>query len=97
MRRVRLRVRGFCQYLSSARARTSDILAGKRDSRRHFERECRNGGNKLSNVPSFIILLSREGLTSFSIYNRNIFLCLKISKIKLSGVSIFRASPKTLC
>ena len=43
---------------------TSVILAGKRDSRRHsttrFKRECRCGGNKLSNVRSSIILPYRE-------------------------------------
>ena len=38
-----------------------------------FTRECRSGGNKLSNVKSFIILLSGEGLTSFSINNRTNF------------------------
>ena len=34
-----------------------------------FNRECRSGGNKLTNVRSLIILLPGEGLTSFSIYN----------------------------
>ena len=43
------------------------MLAGKRDSRR------RSGENKLSNVRSFIILLSGEGLTSFSINNQTNF------------------------
>ena len=33
----------------------------------------RSGGNKLSNVKSFIILPSGEGLTSFSINNRTNF------------------------
>ena len=31
-----------------------------------FKRECRSGGNKSSNVRSFIILRSEEGLTSFN-------------------------------
>ena len=31
---------------------------------------CRSGVNKLSNIRSFIILLSGEGLTPFSINNR---------------------------
>ena len=57
--------------LSIAHAWTSVILAGKRGSRLHpstgFLRECRSGGNKLSNVN---ILLSGEGLTSFSVNNR---------------------------
>ena len=53
--------------LSNAHAWTSVILAGKRDSRCHST-VC--GGNKLSKVSSFIILLSGEGLTSFSINNR---------------------------
>ena len=43
--------------------------AGWCDSRRHnygFSRECRSGsGNKLSNVSSFIILRSVEGLIFF--------------------------------
>ena len=34
-----------------------------------FYRECRSGGNKLSNVTSCIILLTGEDLTSFSINN----------------------------
>ena len=56
---------------SIALAWTSVILAGKRDSRRHST-IC--GGNKLSKVSSFIILLPGEGLTSFSINNRtNLF------------------------
>ena len=56
---------------SIALAWTSVILAGKRDSRRHST-IC--GGNKLSKVSSFIILLPGDGLTSFSINNRtNLF------------------------
>ena len=43
---------------------------------------------KLSNVRSFIILLSVEGLTSFSINNRTDFL-VKKGKMKLSGESFF--------
>ena len=38
-----------------------------------FWRECRSGGNKFSNVRSFIILLSGEGLTSFCLINRTNF------------------------
>ena len=33
---------------------------------REFQRECRGGGNKLSNVRSFSILQSGEGSTSFN-------------------------------
>ena len=33
------------------------------------KQECCSGGNKLSNVGSFIILLPGEGLTSFNKYN----------------------------
>ena len=51
----------------SARARTNVIWAGKCDSHRHSESF--RGGNKESNVRRFIILLSVEGLTSFSINN----------------------------
>ena len=56
--------------LSSARAWTRVILAGKRDSRRQeFWQEYRRGRNKLSNVRNSIILGSREGLTLFNNYN----------------------------
>jgi len=54
-----------------------------------------NGGNKLSNVRSFIILLSGEGLPSFTINNRNNLFDEK-SKMKLSGVSFFENTRKTL-
>ena len=47
------------------------------------------GGNKLSEVRSFIILLSEEGFTSFSINNLTNFFSEKKSKMKLSGVSVF--------
>ena len=51
-------------------------------------REYGSGGNKLSNVRHFIILVSGEGLTFSSINN-----CPKVlgetSKMKLSGVSFF--------
>ena len=46
------------------------------------------GGNEISNVRSFIILRSREGLTSFNIDNGAIF-SNKKKKMKISGVSIF--------
>ena len=79
-------------------------FGGKTPKRRHSttsfsendQRECRSGGNKLSNVRSFIILRSGEGLTSFSINNRTDFFGEK-SKMKLSGVSFFlRTRAKTL-
>ena len=47
----------------------------------------------LSNVRSFIILLSGEGLTSFSINKPTSFFGEK-SKLKLSGVSFFRTRIK---
>ena len=47
------------------------------------------GGNKLSIVRSFIILLSEEGFTSFSINNLTNFFSEKKSKMKPSGVSGF--------
>ena len=90
--------------LSIAQAWTSVILAGKRDSRRHSttglseidQRECRSGGNKLTDVRSFIILRSGEGLTSFSVNNRTDFFGEK-STMKLSLVSVsLRTSAKTL-
>ena len=90
--------------LSSAKAWTSVILAGKRDSRRHSktgfrendQREYRSGGNKLSNVRRFIILIPGEGLTSCSINNRTDFFGEK-STMKLSVVSVsLRTRVKTL-
>ena len=54
-------------------------------------------GNKLSNVRSFIILLSGEGLTSFSVNNRIYaltFLVKKKSKLRVSGVSFFKTTHK---
>ena len=55
-----------------------------------------NGGNKLSNVRSIIILLSAEGLTSFTI-NKRINVFDEKSKMKLSGrVSFFENTRKTL-
>ena len=88
--------------LSIAPAWTSVILAGKSNSRRHssssfFENVvvAGNGGNKLSNVRIFIILLSGEGLTAFTINNRtNVFD--EKSKMNLSGVSFFESTRKTL-
>ena len=47
---------------------------------------CRSGVNKLSNIRSFIILLSGEGLTPFSINNRPSVFGEK-KKMKLSRVS----------
>ena len=58
--------------LRGAHSWTSVILAGK-SSTTSFSENVVVGGNKLSNVTSFIILLSGEGLTSFSIYNRTNF------------------------
>ena len=61
-----------------------------------FNRECRSGGNKLTNVRSLIILLPGEGLTSFSIYNcTNFFGEKKKIKLKLSGVSFYREHAQT--
>ena len=78
-----------------AHAWTSIISAGKRNSRRlstssFFENVAvaENGGNKLSNVRRFIILLSGKGLTSFTINNRTNFFGEK-NKSKLSRVSFF--------
>ena len=83
------------------------ILAGKRDNRHdcttgQFKkkpaREFRSGENKLSDVRSFIILRSQEGLTSFNKNNRANFSGEKnkqtdkketIYAVKLSGVYRF--------
>ena len=51
--------------------------------------ECLNGGSKLSNVSSFIILCSGEGLTSLH-ENKRADFSGERSTMKLSGVSIFR-------
>ena len=50
---------------------TSVILVAKRDSRRNSTKgfKSRSGVNRSSNVKSFIILRSEEGLTFFSINN----------------------------
>ena len=69
----------------------------KRDRHRHSTTsfKCRSGRNKLSNVRSFIILPSGEGLTSLSVKNRTNFFSEK-SKMNLSGVSFFKIRIKTL-
>ena len=55
-------------------------------------RECRSGGNKLSNARSFIILRSGEGLTSF---NENTMLTFMVkSTMKLSEMSNFLKDTK---
>ena len=58
------------QYQSSARASTSVISAGKRDSRRHstarFSENVVVAKTSYRKVRSFIILRSGEGLTSFN-------------------------------
>ena len=73
-------------------------MTGKRDSRRHSttgfnENVVVAGTTELSNVRSFIILLSGEGLTFFSINNRTNFL-MKKCEMKLSGVSFFENAQK---
>ena len=70
-------------------------MAGKRGSLRHSttslsesSRECRSGGNKLSNVRSFSILhLERAEPPSITI--RVLTFLVKKSTMKNSGVSIF--------
>ena len=57
--------------------------------------ECRSGGNKLSNVKSFIILRSGEDVTSFTKGNSANF-SVKNGKMKLSGESIFLEYAKKL-
>ena len=53
------------------------------------KQECCSGGNKLSNVGSFMILLSGEDLTSFNKDNSTNFSGKKKSTMKLYRVSIF--------
>ena len=53
------------------------------------QREYRSGGNKLSNVRSFIILSSGEGLTSFSINNCTNFFGERKYNEAFRGVYIF--------
>ena len=64
-------------------------MKGKRGSRRQSTTRGRSGGNKLSNVRSFIILLSGEDLTSFNNGNSTNFSGEKKSTMKNYGVSIF--------
>ena len=53
------------------------------------KQECCSGGNKLSNVGSFMILLSGEDLTSFNKDNSTNFSGKKKSTMKLYRVSTF--------
>ena len=62
---------------------------------RVLAQECRSGGNKLSDVWRFIILLLGEGLTFFNINNRTSFFGEK-GKVTLSGVSFFWNTRKNL-
>ena len=80
----------------TAGTRTSVILAGNRETPRHFT-TCRSGGNKLSKVRSFIILRSGEGSTSFN-NNKSDHFSGKKSTMKLSrpGVYFLRIREKTL-
>ena len=59
-----------------------------------FQRECRGGGNKLSNVRSFCILQSGKVLASFKTDNIANFSGEKKSTVKSSGVSIFDNTRK---
>ena len=90
------------------------ILAGKRDNHhgcttgqfiKEPAGESLSGENKLSDVRTFIILRSQEGLTSFDKHNRANFSCEKnkqtktdkkrtIYAVKLSGVSSFENTRK---
>ena len=57
-------------------------------------RECRNGGNELSNVRSFII--SREAVTSFNTDNSAMFSHEKKYNEVFGGVYILRIREQTL-
>ena len=88
--RGRLRVRYFlntkkCTFVSQRHFGGENVIAVI--IHYEFTRECRSGGNKLSNVKSFTILLSGEGLTSFSINDRTNF-------FKLSWGSFFENAQK---
>ena len=61
-----------------------------------FWQECCSGGNKLSNVRSFIIFLSEEGLISFSINNRTNFFTEKKLNEAFRGVFFRRTRAKPL-
>ena len=84
--------------LSIAHAWTSVILAGKRDSRCHsptsFSENVIVAGTKLSNLRKFIILLSREGLTSFSINNPTSFFGEKKESEAFRGVFFWEHAQK---
>ena len=82
--------------VSSARAWGSVILEGKRGSRRQSTTRGRSGGNKLSDVRSFIILLSREGLTSFNNDNSTNFSGEKKVQWRIPGCLFFDNTRKKL-
>ena len=69
-------------------------------NQRHFggktQRECRNGGNKLSNVRRFSILQSREVLTSFKNVNSANFSGEKKYNEEFRGFYFFTIHEKTL-
>ena len=75
-------------------------LAGKRGSRRHstdeFLRECCSGGNKLSNVVTFIFLPSGEVLISINTDNSCNFSRAKKVQWSFPGCLFFRIREKTL-
>ena len=84
---------------SRARAWTSVILAGKRDSRREstmgFWRECDSEENKSSAVRRFMILCSGKGLISFNKDNRVTSLVKKKYNKAFGGVDFLRIRQKS--
>ena len=91
----------FSQIVTSDRAWSSVILAGNGGSRCHsttskFTRECRSCVDKLSNVRSFIILQSGEGLTSLNNDNSANFSGEKKCNEEFQGVYFLTIREKTL-
>ena len=99
LRRERLRVRNFLnsKYCSRVGQRHFGGKTWQQSSLYYeFKRECRSGGNKLSNVRSFTILRSGEGSASFNNENSSIFSGEKKYNEEFRGVCFLTVREKTL-
>ena len=99
LRRERLRLRDFLNTKQCSRVRQRHF-GGKTwqpsSFYYEFQRECRSGGNKLSNVRSFSILQSGEGSTSFNNDNSANFSGEKKYNEEFWGVYFLIIREKTL-
>ena len=99
LRRERLRVRDFLnsKWCSRVNQRHFGVKKWQPSSFYYeFQRECRSGGNKLSNVRSFSILQSGEGSTSFNNDNSANFSGEKKCNEEFRGVYFLTIREKTL-